>query len=285
LRSEVAAEMGERALRTALDTGVYRQIWRGVLVHAADLLDPRARAAAALLAVGQPAVLSGVTALALHGLTAAESTDVHVLVPATRSGRSKPGLVVHRGDYHPSDVVELDGLQVLALDLALADFLCDGDKRAAFASLDQALACLSASDGEALCAGIAGRIAQRQDRRGTNRALMLTSLATGRADSPPESFFRLILVEAGFPVPEAQYEIFTVDGRRLYVLDMAWPQLRIAFEYDGYAAHEERKEYDAVRDQRLAGRGWIVIRAAAADLADPSRVIREVRDAFAKRSS
>jgi hypothetical protein len=284
LRSEVAAEMGERALRTALDTGVFKQIWRGVIVHAADLLDPHTRAAAALLAVGQPAVLSGPTALAMYGMTAAECLDVHVLVPRSRSGRSKPGLVVHRGEYHSSDVVELDDLPVLALDLALADFLCDGDKRIAFASFDQALAKLSASDDGALRASIAGRIAQREDRRGANRGLMLTNLGTGKADSPPESVFRLILAEAGFPIPEPQFEIPTVAGRQLYVLDMAWPELRIAFEYDGYAAHEERKDYDAMRDERLARRGWIVVRAGAADLADPSRVLRELRAAFAKRS-
>ena len=83
--------------------------------------------------------------------------------------------------------------------------------------------------------------------------MTLLALATGKAESPPESILRLIVVEAGFPVPEAQYEITTIDGRRLYVLDMAWPALRIALEYDGFAAHEERRELDAERDLRMAG--------------------------------
>jgi hypothetical protein len=113
---------------------------------------------------------------------------------------------------------------------------------------------------------------------------MLLALATGKAESPPESMLRLIVVEAGFPVPEPQYEIPTVDGRRLYVLDLAWPALRIALEYDGFAAHEERQERDAERDVRMAGRGWITIRATAADLRDPGRVLAELRDAFNLRS-
>jgi hypothetical protein len=276
--------MGERTLRAALDTGVFAQIWRGVVVHASDSLNPHTRAAAALLAVGQPAALTGPTALVLHGLTAAASVDVHVAVPAHRSGRSKPGLVVHRSRFQPSDVVTLNQLPVLDLDLALAEFLCDGDSRTAFACLDQALAGLSDADDHALLGAVVGRIGQREDRRGTNKALMLANLATGKADSPPESFFRLIVVEAGFPIPEAQHEILTIDGRRLYVLDMAWPELRIALEYDGYAAHEERGEYDLARDERLAKHGWIVVRAGAADLGDPSRVLGELRVAFAKRS-
>jgi hypothetical protein len=113
---------------------------------------------------------------------------------------------------------------------------------------------------------------------------MLLDLATGKAESPPESVLRLIVVEAGFPVPEPQYEITTVDGRKLYVLDMAWPSRQIALEYDGFAAHEERREYDLVRDGRMAGRGWITVRAAAADLRDPGRLLTELRDAFERRS-
>jgi hypothetical protein len=276
--------MGERTLRAALSAGVFAQIWRGVVVHAADSLNPYTRAAAALLAVGQPAALTGPTALALHGLTAAASVEIHVAVPSYRSGRSKPGLVVHRSRYEPSDVVTVNELPVFDLDLALAEFLCDGDSQTAFACLDQALAGLSDAEDRALLGAVVGRIGQREDRRGANKALMLANLATGKADSPPESFFRLIVVEAGFPIPVAQYEILTIDGRRLYILDMAWPTLRIALEYDGYAAHEERREYDMDRDDRLAKRGWIVIRAGAADLKDPSRVLGELRVAFANRS-
>ncbi len=113
---------------------------------------------------------------------------------------------------------------------------------------------------------------------------MLLALATGRAESPPESILRLIVVEAGFPVPEPQFEITAVDGRRLYVLDMAWPELRIALEYDGFAAHEDRRDQDAERDKRMAGRGWVTIRATAVDLHEPGRVIAELRDAFKLRS-
>ncbi|WP_410656911.1 DUF559 domain-containing protein [Amycolatopsis sp. lyj-112] len=277
--------MGRRAVIEGLARGVLAQPWRGVVVHAADLLKLPSLAQAALLAVGQPAVLSGATSLALHGISAANGTTVHLTVPYARRVGSRPGLVVHRAEFHPSDVLELDELPVFSLDRALADYLCDGDKRTAFAALEEALHNLAPNHRGILHANVRDRIIDRRDRRGIHRAQMLLALATGEADSPPESILRLIVVEAGLPIPVAQYEIGTVDGRKLYVLDLAWPELRIALEYDGYAAHESRQGYDAERDARMAARGWITIRATAADLRDPRRLLAELRGAFERRAA
>jgi hypothetical protein len=277
--------LGRRAVLEGLATGVLAQPWRGVVIHAADALNLATRAQAALIAVGPPAALSGATSLALHGISAVNDTNVHLTVPYARRVESRPGLVIHRAELTPHDVIELDGLAVFSLDLALADFLCDGDKRMAFAALDEAMHGLVADHCQMLRDNVRDRISDRRSKRGIHRAQMLLALATGKAESPPESILRLIVVEAGFPVPEAQLEITDIDGRKLYVLDIAWPALRIALEYDGYAAHEERHEHDAVRDQRLAGRGWATIRAMAADLRDPSRVLAELETHFARRAA
>ncbi|OXM55544.1 hypothetical protein CFP71_17500 [Amycolatopsis thailandensis] len=277
--------MGRRAVVKGLAAGVLAQPWRGVIVHAADLLKLPTLAQAALLAVGPPAVLSGATSLALHGISAAESTVVHLTVPYSRRVESRSGLVVHRAEFHPSDVLELDELPVFSLDRALADHLCDGDKRTAFAALEEALHNLAPDHRGILHTNVRDRIIDRRDRRGIHRAQMLLALATGEAESPPESILRLIVVEGGLPIPVGQYEIHTVDGRRLYVLDLAWPELRIALEYDGYAAHEGRQGYDAERDARMAARGWITIRATAADLRDPRRLLAELRGAFERRTA
>ncbi|OXM66806.1 DUF559 domain-containing protein [Amycolatopsis vastitatis] len=253
-------------------------------MHATDLLKLPTRAAAALLAVGPPVALAGVTSLALHGISAADDRDIHVMVPYSRRIRSRTGLVVHQGGFRDGDVIEIHGLATFLLDRALADFLCDGDKRVAFSAIDEAMRGLPPDHCAKLRENVRDRLTDRRDRRGIHRALMLLDLATGRAESPPESVLRLIVVEAGFPVPESQYEITTVDGRKLYVLDMAWPSRQIALEYDGFAAHEERREHDLERDKRMAGRGWITVRAVAADLRDPSRLMAELRNAFDRRS-
>ncbi|MER7863661.1 DUF559 domain-containing protein [Amycolatopsis japonica] len=277
--------MGRRAVLEGLARGALAQPWRGVVVHAADLLKLPTLAQAALLAIGPPAVLSGVTSLALHGISAAEGTTVHLTVPYSRRVGSRPGLVVHRAEFHPSDIVELDELPLFSLDRALADHLCDGDERTAFAALEEAMHNLAPDHRAVLHTNVRDRLLDRRDRRGIHRAQMLLALATGEAESPSESILRLIVVEAGLPVPVAQYEIDTIDGRKLYVLDLAWPELRIALEYDGYAAHEGRQDYDAERDARMAARGWITVRATAADLRDPRRLLVELRGAFERRTA
>ncbi|MDX3191900.1 DUF559 domain-containing protein [Streptomyces sp. MN03-5084-2B] len=283
-RAEADGILGRRAVLKGLATGLLAQPWRGVLIHAADSLNLPTLAQAALIHVGSPAVLSGVTSLALHGISATTDTTIHLSVPPSKRARSKPGLVVHRAEYQPADVLQLQELPVFSLDLALADYLCSGEERTAFVAIDQAMAGLPDDHRQTLRKNVRDRLIDRRDRRGIHRAQMLLALATGKAESPPESILRLIVVEAGFPVPEAQFEITTVDGRRLYVLDIAWPELRIALEYDGFAAHEERHERDAERDERMAGRGWITIRATAVDLREPGRVLAELRDAFKLRS-
>ncbi len=276
--------LGQRAVRQALASGLLAQPWRGVVVPAADSLKLATRAEAALLLAGQPAVLSGATSLALHGISAAETADIHLTVPYERRVRSKPGLIVHQSDYRQYDVLEIDGLPTFSVDLALADFLCRGDKRTAFASVEEAMRGLPPDHLQKLRDNVRDRIADRSSRKGIHRALSMLALADGRAESPPESMLKLIVVEAGLPVPETQYVINDIDGRLLYVLDMAWPVRRVALEYDGFAAHEERQAADAERDRRMLGRGWITVRAVAAGLRDPSRVLRELREAFRARS-
>ncbi len=254
-------------------------------MRSSDALKLKTRAEGALLAVGRPAVLSGPTSLALHGISASACANIHITVPYERRIKSKPGLVVHQGYYRPTDVIELDGLATFPVDLALAEFLCDGDRRTAFAALDEWLRALPPDHDGKLRENIRDRLEDRRDRRGIHRALTLLELATGKAESPPESILRLIVVEAGFPVPEPQYELTAIDGRLLYRLDMAWPSRRIALEYDGYAAHEDRATYDAERNARMAARGWITIRAVAADLRDSSQLLKDLDEAFRLRST
>jgi hypothetical protein len=175
------------------------------------------------------------------------------------------------------------GMPVFVLDLVIADLLCTAPRRLAFACADQALAALPASRREAFRAAVDKRLVARDDRRGTRRAEVLLALATGKAESPPESWLLLLVADAGFPLPEPQFEVRHLDGRVLYRLDLAWPELRIALEYDGYEAHEGRAEADTERDLRLAGRGWIVIRVRSHDLGEPERVLGELRRAHASR--
>jgi hypothetical protein len=174
-------------------------------------------------------------------------------------------------------------MPVLVLDLVIAELLCTAPKRLALACADQAMAAIGEADTEEFLDSILERLVERDDRRGTRRAATLLTLVSGKAESPPESWLRLTVVDAGYPVPVAQHEVCDLDGRLIYRLDLAWPQLRIALEYDGYEAHEGREAEDAERDARLAARGWVVIRARGGDITDPRQLLGQVATAFAKR--
>jgi very-short-patch-repair endonuclease len=93
----------------------------------------------------------------------------------------------------------------------------------------------------------------------------------------------MLLIESGFPLPEVNFSLLSPSGRELYRLDLAWPHLRIAVEYDGHASHAGREAEDQAREDDLRQRGWIVVRVRSADLVDPTRFLTELRAAFARR--
>lgn len=260
------------------------QPWRGVVVDGRRALDPLTRASAALFACGPGAVLSRETAASLQGCTVVRSPEVHVTVPYSRWVRRKSGLIVHHDRFADEDVESCQGMPVMELGLAIADVLCTQRRWVALACLDQALAGRSDSEVRAFVAAVGRRLEKRDDRRGIRQAESLLCLGTSGAESPQESRLRLLAIDAGFPIPATQHRIVTLNGQLIYKLDIAWPELRIALEYDGYEAHEGREEYDAERDRRMVGRGWRIIRVRNEDFLNPEPLLAQLRQAFAERN-
>jgi hypothetical protein len=95
----------------------------------------------------------------------------------------------------------------------------------------------------------------------------------GGAQSPKESWLRLILIDAGLPRPTTQIRV--TDGRIVAYLDMGWEQPMVALEYDGDHHRTDRRQY--VSD-RL---GWRVIKVIKEDR--PAVVVERARDALAPR--
>lgn len=262
-----------------LGDGRIRRLW-GVLVPRELFFDSYTRAAAASLVAGSEAALTGLTAAWLHGCPAAEFGTVHIAVPYARCLASTEGLVVHQGRRLLEDIVEIRGLRSVTLEVAVTELLCTDTPRRALAVADQAAALLPERERAAFQLRLATRLGSRADRRGTARANGLLPLVTGKAESPPESWLKLLVVEAGFPLPVDQFPVVDILGCIRYVLDLCWPQLRIALEYDGYESHEFRGDADALRDRDLRCRGWITVRATAEDLREPAALLDRLEDAF-----
>ncbi|WP_404312417.1 hypothetical protein LG314_00805 [Agrococcus terreus] len=106
------------------------------------------------------------------------------------------------------------------------------------------------------------------------------------ADSPQETRARLALVRAGLPEPVLQLPVLD-EGVLIAEIDLAYPELRIAVEYEGEHHLTDPAQWakDILRQERLEALGWIVIRATKRDLADGGRrLVARVRAAIARRS-
>lgn len=125
-------------------------------------------------------------------------------------------------------------------------------------------------------------VAERSDR-GIVTARRAVELADPRAESRPESRMRAWLVLDGLrPVP--QYWIEDSRGR-LACVDLAFPEQRVAVEYDGSWRDGERWALNRDRDRlnRIQALGWEIVFVTAALLHDHDRMVRTVRAALARR--
>ncbi|CAM3623393.1 endonuclease domain-containing protein [Occultella aeris] len=106
-----------------------------------------------------------------------------------------------------------------------------------------------------------------------------------RSASRPETWLRLLVVGAGLPEPEANWELW-VDGTMVAVIDLPYPELKIAIEYEGehHLTDGEQWDFDIARYEDLAARGWIVVRVTKEQLfGRPENVLKRVRRARADR--
>ncbi|MBV8863209.1 MAG: DUF559 domain-containing protein, partial [Mycobacterium sp.] len=120
-------------------------------------------------------------------------------------------------------------------------------------------------------------------RRGIARARRAVGVFDAGAESPKESWLRVVLMQAGLPRPQTQIPVRGEFGELIAYLDMGWEELKVAVEYDGDQHRSDRRQYtwDIRRLEMLEGLGWIVIRVVAAD--KPTDIIRRVRAALARR--
>jgi len=104
-------------------------------------------------------------------------------------------------------------------------------------------------------------------------------------ESRMETLLRLKLTDSGLPRPIPQYEVRDAKDRFVARLDLAYPQQRVAVEYDG-AWHWKQRREDDRRRGRARALGWWIIVVSADDLfKTPAALCQEVRDALQSRAA
>ncbi|NYF18379.1 hypothetical protein HDC37_003239 [Microbacterium sp. AK009] len=91
-----------------------------------------------------------------------------------------------------------------------------------------------------------------------------------RSASPRETRCRLLLIDAGLPEPALNHEVRDHTGRVIACVDLAYPEARVAIEYEGEHHLFTREQWarDLARYEALAAAGWFVVRVSAAHLED-----------------
>ncbi len=91
----------------------------------------------------------------------------------------------------------------------------------------------------------------------------LIPIADARAESPPESWLRWLCHDPGFPRPAPQFWVRCADGAS-YRLDLAWPRIKLALEYDGVELHTgSALTRDRTRVNALTAQGWTIVAVTA----------------------
>jgi very-short-patch-repair endonuclease len=118
--------------------------------------------------------------------------------------------------------------------------------------------------------------------RGIRQARELVGFADERAQCRQESQLRLVLRDAGLPVPEPQVPVYDEYGWERFVVDLGYRKERVGVEYDG-KSHLDRARLRADRRRHnwLESRGWAMRYSTDEDLyRRPDLVARTVRAAL-----
>ncbi|WP_167106136.1 hypothetical protein [Mycobacterium sp. DL592] len=266
--AQLLTVMTRQQLDVQVAKGALVRVWHGVYARTEpDLL--RKLAALDVLA-GSNVVASMGTAAALYGFDTENTTAVHILEPGVRT-RSGKGLVVHQRTGSP--------LQWVASRRATAP-AWTAVEVARQLSRPRALATLDAALRSRWCTplDLEQAVRDQRGRRGIAAVRELLRFADARPESAMESEARLVMIDHGLPLPELQYTIHGANGERWRV-DFAWPQARVAAEYDSVEWHAGRAE--TLRDKaRFAGvqeLGWTMVPIVIDDVRRrPSRLAQRL---------
>ncbi len=254
------------------------RLFRDVYLPAGMPVTHEIRCQGAALVLPGEAVVTGRSAATLRGVVLARPWDPVELVAPLRSRIARrQGLDVRRTDLEATEWEEWHGIGLATPERTALDVLLDRSLPDAVADLDVLL-----RSGLVERDTMQAALAPRHDR-GIVRARQAVGLADPRAESLPESKVRVWLRLAGL-MPEPQYRVCDGHGGQVAIVDLAFPEARLAVEYDG-RWHGEWLQVgpDRERLNRLHAAGWEVVFVTAEMLRAPRRMVQTVRAALSAR--
>lgn len=253
-----------------------RGVWRTVLgsgLVRSSLDDTPARRIQAAGLTWPGCVVAFSSAAAFHRLPVPDDGLLHALVG--RTPRPRAGMVPHRSDVAPVDVLHVGAGAVTTVGRTVLDCLGrlgaeDAERLATWAVTREVLTT------EVLDVAIE----ERAGRRGNRSLRHVRDQIAGGALSAAERRLHRLLARAQLVGWEADVRVF--DGSGLIGrVDVLFPAAKVAIEVDGYAYHSRGAfQADRTKQNRLVSAGYTVLRFTWADLHDrPAEVVATIRRA------
>jgi hypothetical protein len=236
------------------------------------------RAKACWLRSRRRGVLAGFSASAVHGSKWIDPTLPGAIIDTNR--RKACGVQAWEERIEADEIAVVNQMRVTTPARTALDLARRYPRGIAVSAVD---ALVQATDLK--MADVELLIDRYRGRRGMKAARVALELVDGGAQSPKETWLRLLLLRAGFPRPQTQIPVLNEWGWAEAYLDMGWEDIKVAVEYDGNQHQTSRYHYvkDIGRLEMVEQRyGWIVVRVVAENHRDD--IIRRVCEARASRA-
>jgi very-short-patch-repair endonuclease len=209
-------------------------------------------------------------------LPGTDQPGIHISRPDAVTIARRRGVVGHRGQFFPDEIVEVYGVTVTSrartwLDIArrmstdeltvVADHLLRRPRPefegrfAAHATREE----------------LADMLDRHKGTPGIRKARVALEQARAGADSAPETRLRLALARHGLPDADVNIPVALV-GDIVRQPDLAYPEFRVAVEYDG-EGHSDPAQVlrDISRDEDFAAADWILVRIGKTHMKNDAR--------------
>lgn len=263
--------------------GPWQRMNPGLVLLSNQPPNRRQRIHAALKGAGPEAVLTGLDALALHGMTTVGlDGPIHLLIPRRRQPKLVDGVFFEHTHQLPQPLYRA-GFPVAPLPRAAID-TC---RRTKTAEHVRALLKEVITHGRVTPATLRNEL---DDSRGPGTTLPKRILAEihDKVRSVARGWAKRLVHQAGLPAPNWHVPITSPNGSHVATTDAWWDEVALAWEVDSYAFDLSPADCTAAlrRAARLTASGVVVVHTPPTQLRDEPAVVADLlRNAYRQAES
>lgn len=217
--------------------------------------------ASALALVMPTAVVSHESVVAMRGLPLLSDPVRPIATAREGNGGGRPECLVHLAGLWTGEIERWFGCAVTTVARTVVDVARNSGAKAGLVVADAAL-----HDELVTVSQLVAAVERAARWPGNMTARRVVRIADARAESPLESLSRLVIIDAGLPVPDLQRWVRTASGT--FRVDGAWEERMVILEADGMLKYrsDDALRHEKLRQEALERAGYLVVRVTWADV-------------------